>query len=207
MEKVILQAEHRSEKGKKVRDLGLVPGVLYGAGEEAVSVQFDTIALRKILTRYGTNAKVWINLDNKEEFGIVKEVQKHPVEDIVLHIDVQKISQDQEIKLQIPLTFTGTEELDKKQLILLIVKSEVEVIGKATLMPNNLVINVADKEDGDNITSQEIELDEEIKIMDAEDEVYAVIREQQEQIIDEDEDEEGDMEETADTEEETADTE
>ncbi|MGI6685582.1 MAG: 50S ribosomal protein L25 [Bacillota bacterium] len=192
MEEVILKAEERTEKGKKVRAEGFVPGILYGAGKKAISVKFEASALNKVLAKHGSNAKVWIDLNNKKQFSFIKEVQRHPVEGRVIHIDVQMVSQDQEIKLQIPLSFTGTEELDKKRLLLLVAKAEVEVIGKANLMPNVIVVNVADKEAGDTITSLDFDLDGEIKINDAEDEVYAVIKEKKEQPQEEPKEDEAD---------------
>lgn len=184
MAEVVLKAEERKEKAKKVRQQGFIPGVLYGSGEEAASVKFEAAALTKILAKHGSNAKLWVELNNKKKFGFIKEVQKHPVAGNVIHIDVQMVAQDQEIKLQIPISYTGTEELDKRRLLLLITKPEVEVVGKASLMPNVVVVDVANKEAGDTITYLDLNLDGTIKINDPKDEIYAVIKEKKEQVAD-----------------------
>lgn len=185
MEEVILKAEERIEKPRQVRKEGFIPGVLYGAGAEATSVKFEANALKKILTRHGSNAKIWVDLNNTKKFGFIKEVQKHPVEGKVIHIDVQMVSQDQEIKFQLPITYTGTEELEKRQLLLLTTKFEVEVVGKTNLMPNLVVVDVSNKEVGDTITFQDFALDEQIKNNDGEDEIYAIIKVKKEQPADE----------------------
>jgi len=185
MEEVVLQAEERREKPRKVREAGFIPGVLYGAGADATSVKFDAAALKKVLTKHGSNAKIWIQLNNTKKFGFIKEVQKHPVEGKVIHIDVQMVSQDQEIKLQLPITYTGTEELEKRQLILLVTKSEVEVVGKANLMPNSVTVDVSNREVGDNITFLDFNLDRQIKNNDGEEEIYAVIKVKKEQPVEE----------------------
>lgn len=185
MERIILQAESRTGKPKATRAKGLVPGILYGKGEEAIPVSFQEIPLRKILTKHGYNAKVWIDLNDQQKFGFIKDVQKHPVEDKVLHIDVQMVSQDQELKMLLPITFIGMEELEKRLFIVQPMKTEVEVIGRMNIMPNQIVIDVSEKELGDTITFQEFALDPEIKNNDPEDEIYAVIKAKKETMMEE----------------------
>lgn len=176
MEEAVLKAEERTEKPKKTRAAGFIPGNLYGAGLAATTVKFDAAALNRFISKFGSNAKVWVDLNNTQKFGFIKEVQRHPVEGRVIHIDVQLVAQDQEFKLQLPVTFTGIEELEKRQLILLIAKHEAEVVGKANLMPNVISVDVADKELGDTITFQDFGLDKEIKSNEGEEEIYAVIK-------------------------------
>lgn len=185
MEEVILKAMERVEKPKKVREGGFVPGVLYGEGTKATSVKFEASALKKILAKHGFNAKIWVLLNETKKFGFIKEVQKHPVEGKVIHIDVQLVSQDQEIKLQIPISFTGAEELERQMNVLQIYKSTVEVVGKASLMPNVIVVDVSNKNVGDAITFPDFGLDPEIKNNDGEGEIYGVIKVKQEQPADE----------------------
>lgn len=179
MEEVILKAVERVEKTRKVREGGFIPGVLYGEGAGATSVKFEASALRKILIKYGWNAKVWVELNDTKKFGFIKEVQKHPVEGNVIHIDVQLVSKDQEIKLQIPISFSGIEELEHRMHLLQVYKSEVEVVGKTALMPNVIVVDVSNKNAGDTITFQDFGLDPELKNNEGEFEVYAVIKEKQ----------------------------
>lgn len=188
MEKIILKAEERTEKLRDVRNGGFVPGVLYGAGSEATSVQFNASALQKMIKKYGHNAKMWIELNDTQKFGFIKEVQKHPVEGRVIHIDVQMVSQDQEIKLLLPINYIGLEELDKRLLVIQVTKNEVEVVGKASILPNGIVIDVAHKELGDTITYAEFGLDEDIKNQDDENEIYALIKEKKEQEVEVEED-------------------
>ncbi|MEL7565050.1 MAG: 50S ribosomal protein L25 [Dehalobacterium sp.] len=185
MDEVVLKAEERREKPRKVREAGFIPGVLYGAGAGATSVQFDAAALKKVIMKNGSSAKLWIQLNDTKKFGFIKEVQKHPVEGKIIHIDVQMVSQDQEIKLQLPITYTGIEELEKRQLILLVTKSEVEVVGKANLIPNVVISDVSTKEVGDNITFQDFNLDPQIRNNDGEEEIYAVIKVKKEQPVEE----------------------
>ena len=174
MEETILNAVERTMQPKSCREAGFTPGVLYGDSvTDAITVQFETAALKKILATHGSHAKVWVNYGGNKKFGFVKEVQRHPVTAKVSHIDVFLVSQDHEIRMQIPITFEGRDSLDNVQLQ--VHKSEVEVFGKAALMPDAVVVDVSTMVLGDTITSKNLNLDKQIKITDSENEVYAII--------------------------------
>jgi len=185
MEQIILKAMPRTEKPKKVRNAGFIPGVLNGPGTTSTSVQFDSAALNKIITKHGTSAKLWIELDNEKKFGFIKEVQKHPVEGTVIHIAILLVSKDQSVKMQLPIIFHGHEELEHQLLQLQVYKSEIEVEGKAESMPDEVITEVSDKPVGASITAADFKLPAGIKILDQEDEVYAIIKGFKQEIIEE----------------------
>lgn len=174
MEETILSAVERTMQPKQCREAGFTPGVLYGDSvTNAITVQFETPALKKILAAHGSNAKVWVNYGGNKKFGFVKEVQRHPVTAKVIHIDVFLVSQDHEVKMQIPITFEGRDSLEN--VLLQVHKSEIEVLGKAVLMPEAVVVDVSAMVLGDTITSKNFNLDQQIKITDNENEVYGII--------------------------------
>jgi large subunit ribosomal protein L25 len=176
MEETILKAINRSEKPKKVRDAGFIPGVLNGPGTTSASVQFETAALNSIVRKHGMNAKIWVESGAEKKFGFIKEVQTHPVERKIIHVAIQLVSRDQEVKMQLPITFHGSAELEQRSLHVHVNKSEVEVMGKAVLIPDMAVVDVSEKELEDNITAIDFHLPAEIKILDPDHEVYAVIK-------------------------------
>lgn len=175
MKEIVLEATERTIQPGKFKESGFVPGVIYGDGVAATSVKFEKLTLKKILSQHGSNAKVWIKYDNSKKFGFIKEVQKHPVSGIVTHIDVQMVSKDHEIKLQIPINFNGEEELKQKQLQLQILKSEINVFGKMSLMPDLINVDVLEKKLGDTITVTDLKLDKQINVSEKEDTIYGTI--------------------------------
>ena len=184
MEEIILNAFERNAGNKKFKEEGFIAGVLYGDSvKEATSVKFELVPLRKILAKHGSNAKVWVKLGDNKMFGFIKEIQRHPVTAKINHIDVQLVSQDHEIKLQLHIAFKGEEALTAKILQLQIHKSDVDVFGKMGLMPDGLSIDVSEKELGDTITIKDFDLNKEIKVNDKEDEVYAVIAQLKEEEL------------------------
>jgi len=174
MEETILDALERTIEPKRCREAGFTPGVLYGDSvTNAISVQFETAVMKKVLATHGANAKVWVNYAGNKKFGFVKEVQRHPVTAKLIHVDVFLVSQDHEIKMQIPINFEGRDSL--VNVMLQVQKSEIEVLGKAALMPDSVTVDVSTMVLGDTITSKNFVLDAQIKITDSEDEVYATI--------------------------------
>lgn len=175
MGETILNAMARTEKPRKLRGSGFIPGVLYGDNlSQSASVKFEEGALRRVLNDHGANAKVWVTYDNGKKFGVIREVQRQPITGNLLHIDIQMIGQGQDIRLQLPITFKGKENLEPKHLLLHVNKSEVEVTGKAELMPDAIVIDVSAKNVGDNITSDDFQLTD-LTVLDKPGEVYGII--------------------------------
>jgi len=185
MEVTILKAIERSETPKKVRNAGFTPGVLNGPGTTSASVQFDSKELNRIIINHGMNAKIWVELGSEKKFGYIKEVQTHPVERKIIHVAIQMVSKDQEVKMQLPIIFHGSSELEQKFLHVHVNKAEVEVIGKAELIPAMAEVDVSGKILDENITAVDFRLPKEIKILDSENEVYAIIKAVREGIVEE----------------------
>ncbi len=204
MQEVILNAEERIAKSGKFKETGYIPGVLYGDGiDQATSVKFNESDLRKILSKHGAHTKLWIQYNDDKKFGFIKDIQKHPVSHQILHMDVQIVSQDHDVKMQLPIIFNGENQLRQNQLHLQVQKSVVEVIGRAVLMPDAIYVDVSEKEHGDMITSKDIELSDKIRIVNP-DEIYGSIGHLKITTIEEPEKEEaGESEEAAEAAEET----
>jgi len=176
MEKVILDAFERIPGNKKFNEDGFIAGVIYGDSvKEAISVKFELLPLRKILAKHGSNAKVWVKYGEEKKFGFVKEIQRHPVSAKINHIDIQIVSLDQKIKLQLPISFKGEDKVIDNLLQLQIHKSEIDVFGNMGLMPDGVNIDVSNKKLGDTVTIKDFDLDKKIKITDDENQIYAAI--------------------------------
>jgi large subunit ribosomal protein L25 len=176
MEEIVLQAIERNEQPGRFKESGFVPGVLYGDSVTlATSVKFDALALKKVITNHGSNAKVWIKLNDSKKFGFIKAVQKHPLTGNIIHVDVQIVSKEHELKLQIPIVFKGEDDLKQNLLQLHVNKSEITVLGKMDLMLDAIYVDVSEKKLGDTITVSDFNLDKQLKVNEKEDVIYATI--------------------------------
>ncbi len=164
MEEIMLEAIERKNQTGKFRESGFVAGVIYGDNmPEATPVKFEEKALKKVLSKYGSNAKLWIMYNNEKKYGFIREVQRKPMLGNVTHIDVQIVSKDHEIKRQIPIVFTGEDDLKNKQLQLQVYKSEITLFGKMALMPDTIHVDVSEKKLGDAINLSDFDLDKLLK--------------------------------------------
>ncbi|AKN33431.1 5S rRNA E-loop-binding protein [Clostridium carboxidivorans P7] len=192
MEQIILNAEKRTKETKKFREEGFIPAVIYGdCVAKSEPVKFEKMPLMKILAKHGSNVKLWIKRGDDKKFGFIKEIQRHPVSNKIIHLDVQLVSKDHEVKVQVPITFNGEEALAKNQLQLQIQKPEVDVLGKIDLIPEVIHINVSGKNAGDSITLKDLNLDKQLKIHDKENEIYATITKMQDKPVEDSDEEAG----------------
>jgi large subunit ribosomal protein L25 len=176
MEEIILEVIERVKQPGKFKEIGFVPGVLYGDNVTgATAVKFNTIALKKVIAHHGSNAKVWIKYDNNKKFGFIKEVQKDAISGSITHVDVQIVSKDHEIKLQLPIVFKGDDSLRNIQLQLQVYKSDINVSGKMALLPEAIYVDVSEKKLGDTITQKDLNLDKQINVNENEDEIYGKV--------------------------------
>lgn len=112
MESETLALAQRSVLGKKVKRLrrqDITPAHMYGSGIEAQALQGDGAALRRLLPRVGTNIPVSVQVEGSDAENIcfVREVQRHPVTEDVLHIDFIRVDVTQTISAEVPITLTG----------------------------------------------------------------------------------------------------
>jgi len=116
---------------RRLRQLGKVPGILYGAGAEPVRIEVDHNPLFHALRREKFHASILdLDLDGKSERVLLRDFQMHPYRSIVLHVDFQRVAEDQPIHMRVPLHFVGAENSPAVKLSAAIighVLSEIEI--------------------------------------------------------------------------------
>ncbi|GAA0748379.1 50S ribosomal protein L25 [Clostridium oceanicum] len=176
MNKNIINGLIRNEKSKKCRRDGFVPGVLYGVDvEKTMSVKFDKTELIRCFKKYGMNSGLWVKIQDKKEYVLLKEVQRDIVTGHIIHVDMQAVSKDEVIKHNIPLFFTGKEELEHNGFLLETFASEIKVSGKVKYLPESINIDVSHMNPGNRINVSDIKVDDNVKICNDIDENLASI--------------------------------
>lgn len=134
---------------KKLRSEEKVPCVLYG-GEQAVHFQVDAAEFRQLV--YTPNVYlVDLTVAGKTETAIMQDIQWHPVEEQILHVDFLKVDPKKPIKVEIPVRVEGyakgMREGGKMKLNL----RRLKVKGLADNIPDSIAININDLELGQSI--------------------------------------------------------
>lgn len=109
-----LEVESRNELGKghsrRLRRQGKVPAVLYGGGQEPTPVVLDHAKLLQQMEREAFQTSILtLNLGKEAHAVVVKDVQRHPAKRLVLHLDFQRVREDEKITLQVPIHYTGQD--------------------------------------------------------------------------------------------------
>lgn len=173
MGEIVLKAERRLKKKPN-----FLPGVVYGKNFTSTPVNFDLKDVKKILSSSGEKAKVQLEFENNNYSGVIKEVQWDLLnKDKPIHMDVYVVPKNEIITLNIPVIFTGIEELHGKRLILQTFKDEIEVKGKLEDLPEKIVINVSDKQKGDFIKAKDLPIPSNVVLKDSEEEIIGEILE------------------------------
>ena len=105
-----INAEPRSDKGKgasrRLRHAGKVPGIMYGAGKEPTQVAFSHLELLNKLENEKFFTKVLkIKVGSGEESAVIKDLQRHPYKPVIMHMDLQRVSATEKLRMHIPLHF------------------------------------------------------------------------------------------------------
>lgn len=175
MEKIILKALERPSKTGKFKEEGFVPGVLYGEGMEAsAAVKFEGAVLNNLISKHGSNAKIWVDFNGTEKFGFIKATQRDALSNRLLHIDIQVIAKNQKMKIQIPVRYIGEETLKGRDLELHVSKHEATVTGDMNKMPETIDFDVSQLELGAQVTYADFKLDESL-VTDDKESAYGVV--------------------------------
>lgn len=170
MERINLEAQLREEKGKqlmkRLRTVGFIPAIVYKGGKDNLNLKVSDRDFGKVIgTKAGSN--VIINLKiaaKKEKTVMIKEIQRHPVNGGILHIDFNEISLTDTIKVQVRVEPKGEAAGVKEGGTLERIIREVEIECLPTQIPAMLEVDVTNMKIGDTLYVKDITAPEGVKI-------------------------------------------
>jgi large subunit ribosomal protein L25 len=148
-------------------------------------------------------------VEKKSQFVLLKEVQYHPVTDEVMHVDFQKVREDEKISLEVAVRGIGESQGVKLGGILVQLLNAVTIKCKPSEIPEFLEIDVTDMEMNTNLFVKDIVLPEDVEMITVEDIAVMSVQEpkeeKEEEVLDDIDEEgaDGDEESSGDTSEES----
>ena len=107
-----LVADYRNDQGKgasrRLRRDGKVPAILYGGGSEPRSLALDHTKLQLMLDNerfYTTILSIKVGSDNQS--AILRDIQRHPYRNQIVHIDFQRVRDDEKLRVSVPFHFVN----------------------------------------------------------------------------------------------------
>ena len=110
-----LNAELRKDKGKGAsrrlrRNADMIPAILYGAGKDPQSLTLAHKDIHKACQNEAFFSRIiTIIADGNSQQAIVKDLQRHPAKDRIMHADFLRIQMDQAITVEVPLHFLNED--------------------------------------------------------------------------------------------------
>ena len=172
----IVNAEPRTDTGKgasrRLRHAGLVPGIIYGAHKEPSMITLNHNALILLLDNEAFYSHILeLKLGKKKEQVILKDLQRHPAKPFIQHIDFQRISAKERIKVHVPLHFIGGDTAPgiKAGGIANHTMSGIEVSCLPKDLPEFIEVDISALEIGNSIHLSEVELPKGVELVHATD--------------------------------------
>jgi large subunit ribosomal protein L25 len=105
-----LSAETRADQGKgasrRLRHAGKVPAILYGGKGEPANLSLSHQKLLLVIDKEQFYSSIIaVDVNGQKQPAIVKDVQMHPAKNAVVHVDLQRVLEDQPIRLHLPIHF------------------------------------------------------------------------------------------------------
>ena len=160
-----LEASVRSDKGtgasRRLRREGKVPAVLYGTDKEAqgIALSHNKVWLAQENEGFYSHILTLV-IDGQNQEVILKDMQRHPFKNQVLHLDFQRVDANQSLHTNVPLHFIGEEKAAKKGGTVNHVMTELEITCLPKDLPEFIEVNVADLELGQALHISELTLPE-----------------------------------------------
>ncbi len=171
MEIIELKAQVRKETGKnkikQVRADGAFPANLYGYQTEPTSLTINSREFMGLLgTQAGSHVIVKLLVDNdKTPMVMVKEIQRDPVRDKVLHVDFLSVALDEKIVAAVPISVVGSSAGVKEGGIIQHGLREVQVEALPTDLPDHLELDISELNISDSFHVTDIKLPSELSMV------------------------------------------
>jgi len=127
-----------------LRKSGQVPAVLYGPKIEPRNLAVVHAALLKAFKEAGESSLITLSIDGQDTMVLIREIQKDPVSDHIIHADFHAVRMDEAIKIKVPIEFTGqSPAVAAGEGVLVKNLHELEVEALPMHLPYELVVDIS----------------------------------------------------------------
>ena len=171
-EQVNLNATNRDLDGKsssrQLRRAGSVPAVIYGGDKDPIRISILEKDIAKAAEIPGFATQILnINISGEEQNVILKELQRHPATQRVLHADLQRVNPDTKISISVPVRFLNEDicmgvKMHGGAISRLI--NDIDITCLASNLPEYLEVDVAELDVGDSVFLSALNLPEGVEI-------------------------------------------
>ena len=166
-------AQSRKDEGKgasrRLRRTAFVPAVVYGAGQapQSIQIEHNTILLAA-KHEWFFSSVLDLNVDGKVQKVLVRDWQKHPFKLQMLHMDFQRINENEAIRVNVPIHFLNQEKSPAGKTAGVVIShnmTEVEISCLPKDLPEFIDLDLTDLKPGDIVHLSELKLPANVEIV------------------------------------------
>ena len=167
-ENVSLQAEQRTNRGKtqtkKLRKASMVPGIYYDREGTNIPLTVGYGAVQAAYER-AQNQVIYLQLKNEDgtesaKPALIWDVQFHPTKGLIEHVDLVGVDMSREVKMEIPLDFTGADVVADKGGSPIVYRETVPVSCLPGNIPEKIEVDISELDAGDTVYFSQLTLTE-----------------------------------------------
>ena len=167
-----IKAQSRKDEGKgasrRLRHASFVPAVVYGAGKdpESIQIEHNTILLAA-KHEWFFSSVLDLNVDGKVQKVLVRDWQKHPFKQLMMHMDFLRINENEVVRVNVPLHFLNQETSPAAKTSGVVIShnlTEVEVSCLPKDLPEFIELDLGKLKEGDIIHLSQLTLSADVEI-------------------------------------------
>jgi large subunit ribosomal protein L25 len=172
-DKIELNAESRTDMGKgasrRLRKSGQVPAVVYGGDAEPSTIMLKHNEFIHELDNEAIYTQVLgLSIDGKKEDVILRDLQRHPFKNLIMHADFQRVDQKKVLHVTVPLHFINEESchgVKQEGGLLNHLMTEVEVLALPKDLPEFIEVDVSELKLGEILHLSDIKLPSGVELL------------------------------------------
>ncbi len=165
-----LKAEERQGTGtgvaRALRRAGKIPGIIYGGGHDPQPIAVDLKTVSNEISKPGFFSRVYSLEAGKHKLQVIaRDIQFHPVTDLPLHVDFQRVTKDSKIHVFVPVEYVNEDKAPGLKLggMLNIIIHNLEVVCPADAIPSKITIDLAGMNINQSMHLESVELPKGVK--------------------------------------------
>ena len=172
MQSFEINAEKRETQGKgasrRLRRVGKVPGILYGAEQGPESIQLEEKELFKGLENEAFYSSILdLKIDAGTQRVVLKDLQRHPYKRQILHLDLQRVDETKKLTIRAPIHFTNEDTcigVKEQGGVVSHLVTDLEIICLPKDLPEFISVDLAELEVGQTIHLGDLQVPEAVDI-------------------------------------------
>jgi large subunit ribosomal protein L25 len=161
-----IQATGRKDEGKgasrRLRHAGQIPAIVYGGHAEPKSIQLAHEKTWLVSqSEWFYSSILSLDIDGTTERVLLRDMQRHPFKQQIMHLDFQRVSENEAIRMSVPLHFINVEQSPAGKMADVVVTHELNEVAVSCLprdLPEFIEVDLANLSVGDIVHLSQIQL-------------------------------------------------